>query len=428
MNEFADVNRHYLDRVMDASKNSEVEATEDIVAGNGMKLLSKGARIDERVRERLLEYKLRKPLESSLKVAGGPDPALLVRCGERLLEEHSTLQALRTSRSLAALDCLRAFPAIETLHTLLALYGGSDPRKLDHAVAVSLLAISLHQQLGLESESALKVAALSGLFHDVGELYIDPAVFRAGGDMPLDQWKQVCVHPLVAHRLLSAVSQLDKAVAMAVLQHHERLDGFGYPMGLQDAAVTKPGCILAASELLAGLSEASRTPLHSARVALKLVPREFDRSIVDVVSSSRVAIEQELDRIELPTWHDTLEEVHRVVSGLHSVEHCRPEYTTRLDRVQGPVRVTFLAAGMRYERIRMALASAGVNTRDAGELRRLISDGPAPGLHLELTLVLREIRWRLRELGRELMLRVQRQAPDHLDLADFAVRSFSTPH
>ena len=130
--------------------------------------------------------------------------------------------------------------------------------------------------------------------------------------------------------------------------------------------------------------------------------------------------------MELPSWHDTLDQVQRVVAGLDAVELARPEYAERLDRVPGPVQTTFVAASLRYERIRQALVSAGINTRDAGELRRLIADGPAPGMHLELTLVLREIGWRLHELGREVRLRVQRQAPDHLELADFAVRSFTT--
>ncbi|WKB51259.1 HD-GYP domain-containing protein [Eleftheria terrae] len=423
MNDAAVVNRHYLDRVMDASRTQDIEATEDIVAGNGMKLLSKGARIDERVRERLLEYKLRKPLESTLKVAGGLDGNQLAEAGERLLEQHPTVHALRPPAAAEVLDSLRAFPDIETLHTLLTLYAGQDARKLDHAVAVSLLTMSLHQHLRLNSADQLRAAMLAGLYHDVGELYIDPAVLK-GGSLKLHQWKQVCVHPLVAFRLLADIPQLDKTVAQAVLQHHERLDGFGYPAGLRAEAIGKPGRILGASELLAGLAEASRTPMHSARVALKLVPGEFDRTVIDAVVSTPAALEQEMDRVQLPSWDDTLGQVHEVVAGIHRIEQFRPELAEQLDAADGPTRLTFQAASFRYDRICMALVSAGVNTRDAGELRRLVNEVADPAMHLELTLVLRETRWRLQELGRELRLRVQRHAPGYLDLATRAVRSF----
>ena len=71
MSEAVQVNHHYLDRVVALSEDSGVEASEDIIAGNGMKLLAKGAKIDARARDRLLEYKLSKPLESMMRVVEG---------------------------------------------------------------------------------------------------------------------------------------------------------------------------------------------------------------------------------------------------------------------------------------------------------------------------------------------------------------------
>ncbi|AKJ32195.1 HD-GYP domain-containing protein [Caldimonas brevitalea] len=422
----ADVNRHYLDRVMDAAKSQEIEATEDIVAGNGMKLLSKGARIDERVRERLLEYKLRKPLESSLRVAGGVSSEQLAEAGLRLLEQHATLKAVRLpAATKSALGCLSAFPSIDTLQTLLTLYCGQDPHKLDHAVAVSLLAISLHQRLQHDHETQLQAAMLSGLFHDVGELYIDPAVLQSGGALSLAEWKQVCVHPLVAHRLISDIPQLHKSVAEAVLQHHERLDGFGYPAGLKGDAIGRPGRILGASELLAGIAEGSRTPLNSACVALKLVPDEFDRALIDAVASNRAALAAELEAPVLPPWDDTLAQVEHLVAGMQRVDQLRPLLAARLATIDPATRHTFSGAAFRYERICMALISAGVNTRNPDELQRLRQGEVSPAIQLELTLVLREIRWRLQELGRELTLRVQRTSAQHADLAVEVVAIFN---
>ena len=88
----SDVNPHYLDHVVKLSETSDIEASEDIVSGTGMKLLAKGAKIDARARERLLEFRLSKPLENMMRVVGGPDPAVFHPLAETLLARHALLR------------------------------------------------------------------------------------------------------------------------------------------------------------------------------------------------------------------------------------------------------------------------------------------------------------------------------------------------
>jgi len=71
----SDVNPHFLDHVLAASETHEVQASEDILERSGIKLLAKGARVDAVLRDRLLDHKLRKPLEQCLEVADGVVPA-----------------------------------------------------------------------------------------------------------------------------------------------------------------------------------------------------------------------------------------------------------------------------------------------------------------------------------------------------------------
>lgn len=65
------VNPHYLDHMVHTAERQELQASEDIIAGNGMKLLAKGARIDAAIRDRLLDHKLTKPLEECVVAVGG---------------------------------------------------------------------------------------------------------------------------------------------------------------------------------------------------------------------------------------------------------------------------------------------------------------------------------------------------------------------
>jgi hypothetical protein len=83
------VNCHYLDHVMAISAIHAVEANEDIVAADGMKLLAKGARIDETARSRLLEYKLCKPLENSITVGDAVQPHELSSLARQLLDDRT---------------------------------------------------------------------------------------------------------------------------------------------------------------------------------------------------------------------------------------------------------------------------------------------------------------------------------------------------
>ena len=93
----SDVNPHYLDHVVKLSETSDIEASEDIVSGTGMKLLAKGAKIDARARERLLEFRLTKPLENMMRVVGGTDPTAFHPIAEQLLARHALLRGICAS-------------------------------------------------------------------------------------------------------------------------------------------------------------------------------------------------------------------------------------------------------------------------------------------------------------------------------------------
>jgi hypothetical protein len=88
------VNPHYLQNVMDLAKTHEVIASEDIYDAKGVKLVSKGTRVNDSMQERLVRFKLRKPLENSLSVEGGVGPDLLLSEAQSVLDEVQPLSAL----------------------------------------------------------------------------------------------------------------------------------------------------------------------------------------------------------------------------------------------------------------------------------------------------------------------------------------------
>jgi HD-GYP domain-containing protein (c-di-GMP phosphodiesterase class II) len=88
------------------------------------------------------------------------------------------------------------------------------------------------------STAELRVAMLGGLLHDLGEIYIEPRYGEADAERKLDiqSYRHLVVHPYVGHLLLAQLTDYPAAPARAVAEHHERLDGSGYPHALQRAA------------------------------------------------------------------------------------------------------------------------------------------------------------------------------------------------
>ncbi|WKB51019.1 HD-GYP domain-containing protein [Eleftheria terrae] len=282
----AAVNEHYLDHVVALSESSDIEASEDIVSSNGTKLLGKGARIDARVRERQLAHKLKQPLESQLRVVGGVATRDIDGIAGRLLERHPLL--LRFCGSAAARQLgvamrhLRLSPQVESL---LTVYAAQSPAKLDHAVGVALLGATLWMDLPAAG-IGLDALLIAGLRHDVGELYLDPALLSPRAGLSAEQWKHIATHPIVGAHVLRELPGAGPKVAQAVLYHHQKLDGFGYPQGVQGEAFPLAGQLVAASEMLMGLVGGDGAHADRAAVAVKLVPGEFAPALRDRVTAA----------------------------------------------------------------------------------------------------------------------------------------------
>lgn len=407
------VNEHYLNHVVELAETTEVEASEDILAGNGMKLLAKGARIDARVKERLLEHKLAKPLETMMRVVGGIDSREVDVVAGALFDKHPLLlkvcSKLSASQLRASLRELRLTPQLDSL---LSVYGKQAPHKLEHAVGVSLLSGAMMEGLPRVESGAVQVLMTAGLLHDVGELYIDPAFLQSGLRLSPQQWKHIATHPIVSARVLKQLPGAGSRVADAVLQHHERLDGFGYPMGLRAEGLHIGGQVLAMAEMLMGLMESGANHAERAMVAVKLIPGEFNRNLVDhIVSAARVCA---------PSHADAQAEAH----GLQSIRESSSQMGTviaaveRFSRIPASIRSELKScsaelqglldhATERCGRIGLVFSSTGLDSNSTDEFLAELETMDA-GIQLEVGIVLREVRWRVGELGREVSLRAER--------------------
>ena len=126
-----------------------------------------------------------------------------------------------------------------------------SPFTIGHSRRVAELAGPAAAALGLPDIRLVRRAAL---VHDLGRLGVSNAVWDKPGPLTVAEMERVRLHPYLTERMLAGSSTLARLGTVAV-QHHERLDGSGYPRGLRASSISAEGRVLAAADRYATLIE-----------------------------------------------------------------------------------------------------------------------------------------------------------------------------
>lgn len=108
----------------------------------------------------------------------------------------------------------------------------SDDVTYTHSLNVALLCNAFGHWLKY-SEEDIRVLTLAGLLHDIGKMTVPSAIMMKPSTLTPMEFELIKNHPKEGYLLLES-EKLDKRIKLAVLQHHERIDGTGYPKGLMD--------------------------------------------------------------------------------------------------------------------------------------------------------------------------------------------------
>jgi HD-GYP domain-containing protein (c-di-GMP phosphodiesterase class II) len=128
-----------------------------------------------------------------------------------------------------------------------------SPYTIGHSRGVADLAGEAARNLGLDSQAQSAVRR-AGLVHDLGRLGVPNTIWDKPGGLSHAEAERVRLHPYLTERMLSCSPALAPLAAIAA-QHHERLDGSGYPRGLSGGAVSPEGRVLAAADFYRARTE-----------------------------------------------------------------------------------------------------------------------------------------------------------------------------
>lgn len=397
---FNTVNPHCLQHIVDLSDQHEVVAESDIYDEKGNKLWAKGLPVTADLRERLLRRRLARPLEVSLDVREGLRSEEILKDALSLMGENpffSSISGNSECRSLLKDGLSLALPGPVKL--LLTSARVRQQNSYRHSLGVMVVAAGLASRLKLSSHEGMMVV-LAALVHDLGEFYVDPSYIHSGARLRPHEWKFVAAHPTVGHAFLQEFTALPKPLVEGVLHHHERLDGSGYPLQVKGDAIGRLARVLAVADTTAAIAlqpvPGLRTRLE---VAFRIVPEEYDRNVVAVVDQAAQRLGDEPSQ-SLPV--SLLETITALIQQLE----CTQE---RAEKILEAPASSEIEAATRYvlgvlTNLEKSLRATGVRSPDL--LAATLAD---PEVAKEVALIAREIGWRLRNLARNLHLRLEKK-------------------
>lgn len=267
-------NPHALASIVKASESCQIVAHEDIVDENGVKLWAKNQPVSQAMQHKLLERKLKQPIEACLRCEDGVTHGELAQIAQKLLETKPLLRSGISPWSKELLEDIPRLPLHPAAQLLLTAARSSSPKAYEHAIISMLMAGAMAIYAGTDRYQQ-RMSMLGGLLHDVGELYIQPQYLMHEGPLTAEAWRNICVHPKVGAMLIKDLTDYPAELSRAIGEHHERCNGMGYPS--QSQHLTALGSRLSAVETLVGIIGSGRDDAwEHAALAIRLVPGEFD--------------------------------------------------------------------------------------------------------------------------------------------------------
>ena len=291
ISDFSTANPHALTTILEASQTKSIIASRDIFDIAGTKLWARDQPVSGALQRKLIDRKLRNPLESCLMAENGVTAQTLQTAAQAQIDADTPLGRLLRRHGAKVLREVEHLPVHSVAQLLLTASESARPDTFSHAVQAMALSGALMIEHG-GGTPEVRIAMLCGLLHDLGEMYIDPRFGEADADRALDfaSYQQLVVHPHVGHLLIAQLTDYPATIARAVAEHHERLDGSGYPHALQRDALSPLGRLLAVAEGTLGVLRGERPSLARASIALRVVPGEYELGWVGAIADAARAL------------------------------------------------------------------------------------------------------------------------------------------
>jgi len=247
-----------------------------------------------RLQDEIVQKESVREFKAKLRKKDGTEMDCLITSTVRQAKDKSKLGYQGIIRDISELVSSRK-QIDKTLNDLRKALGGTieamaltvetrDPYTAGHQRRVSNLARGIATEMGV-SEDQIQGVRMAGVIHDIGKISVPGEILSKPGKISQNEFGIIKEHPQVGYNILKTVD-FSWPIAQIVLQHHERMDGSGYPNGISGENILLEARILAVADVVEAM--ASHRPYRPALgidIALKEISKNrgssYDPKVVD---------------------------------------------------------------------------------------------------------------------------------------------------
>ena len=390
-----DNDAHFLRAVTQMADSEEITTAAPIFAANGIKLLEQGVSMSSRLYERLIQHRLAAAIDDQL-TAKHPVDIRALEAQVHLLTGSSMLGQLLEramgGKHYLLLGVLRHMKWPARASFKLTVMRHQMPDLYEHSILMMMCAVYLGVQEKLSLDDCAELAA-AALLHDVGMLFMPPHWRNASYILGPEERKQLETHPVIAMLVVRSAQSYSVRAADAVLQHHERSDGSGYPSHATGEDISHWGHILMLAEVASAFfSKYNDMPAQRLSLVLRMNHQRFDKTLTQHLFAL-LAHDAQQQRVHHLSY--TNAQVRQVVATLAAVmQHwtlCKRNLPEQWQTMRH-------ARALKYVEVRMqalekSLAESGSHPRQQVNWLAMFEEDPSS--MAELVLINKEALWQV---------------------------------
>ena len=199
------------------------------------------------------------------------------------LTEHKTINVLEAKESTDAIvdSIFRNQDALACMTRLRI----KDEYLVEHSLNVSILMTLFAKHLGFDRE-IIQQLALGAFLHDIGKVLVPPKILHKPGKLTPQEFDIMKGHVELGMEVLKESPNLPEIVGEIVQQHHERLDGKGYPKQLNEQQITQYARMIAIVDSYDAMTaervyKAGMHPIKAFKILMKEAPNSYDNTLVE---------------------------------------------------------------------------------------------------------------------------------------------------
>ena len=152
-----------------------------------------------------------------------------------LYSNKDSKQFTDTAKTIAN-DLMQAINDNDALAVDIGVLKVSDEYTFKHSVDVATMAMVIAKKLGMSQEEIFDIG-IAGLLHDIGKSKIPNEILNKPDRLTDEEFAIMKQHPAHGYQILKANKELKDSIKLAVLQHHEKINATGYPLGVEEAQI-----------------------------------------------------------------------------------------------------------------------------------------------------------------------------------------------